>query len=154
MGSPYAWHTYPLGGWASHGVETRLQRDDQGKDVEVRYGHHITAPGYGYCVTWLHDGPWPNGFGSPYAVVRILGNSWFAGGPNNGTYYLGHANGPGLIQPGQSFHTGQAIAFPNHSLNAGWGWCEIGRVFNGQIASFGDGANIASKFVPVRKYGL
>lgn len=151
--SAYAWHTYPLGGWASHGVPTRLQRNDQGKDVEVQAGHHITAPGYGYVEKWAYDAPWPDGFGAPYMVVKIMGNSWFAGGPNNGRWYVGHVNAQ-LLRPGSSFHTGQAIGLPTHSENAGWCWAEIGRMFGPYVARFGDGANIAQKFVPVYKRGL
>src|SRR5437763_515669 len=82
--------------------------------VEVAAGHHITAPGYGYVVKYGYDGPWDKGFGSPYMFVRIVGNSGFAGGPNNGEYYIGHVNA-NLLRPGEWFHTGQAIGFPTHS---------------------------------------
>ena len=110
------------GGWVAPGMPWRMQRCDQGQDLEIPLYHAVVAPGDGSCIGYASDGPFPSGFGSPYALVHIT-TGRFAG--NN--WYLGHANEP-IIKPGQSFKAGQPLARLNHSLNSGWGWIEIGHL--------------------------
>lgn len=142
----FAWRTFPMGGWVYHGVEARMQRVDQGQDFEVPLGRHVIAPGWGKCVRHLSDGPWPNGFGDPYAVVWI-GSGRFA----NRYWYIGHCNAE-VVPVGHVFHTGDILARPNHSLNQGWGWVELGHAPNGFPGPFGEGARFHSLFSPVRRW--
>jgi hypothetical protein len=141
------WQTYPMGGWVYHGVTARMQREDQGQDFEVPLGHHLIAPGWGKCVHHLGDLNFPSGFGNPYAVVYI-GSGRFGGA----LWYLGHDNGSPLIPVGWTFHTGRILATPNHWLNAGWGWSEVGHAPGGYPGPFGEGARHHAKFAPVRRW--
>jgi hypothetical protein len=143
-----SWVKRPMGGWVYQKVPTRMQRVDQGQDFEVPLGHHIIAPGWGKCVHHLSDGPWPNGFGSPYAVVWIGGG---APGFEGSYWYIGHCNAE-VIPEGKTFHTGDILARPNHSLNTGWGWTELGHAPNGYPGPFGEGAKYHHLFIPVWKW--
>jgi hypothetical protein len=135
-------HKRPVGGWIHAGESYRMQRQDQGQDFEIPLHHDVIAPGWGKCVGWLHDGPFPNGFGSPYAVVWIGSGRFKVDG---GLWYLGHANHV-YVRPGQWFHTGQRLARLDNSLNHGWGWIEIGHAAGGQPGPNGTGAKYASLF--------
>lgn len=137
---------FPMGGWVYHDVPYRWQRVDQGQDFEIPLGHHIIAPGWGHCVAHLSDSAFPNGFGSPYAVVYI-GSGRFAGR----LWYLGHDNYV-QIRVGESFHTGRILAKPDHFLNPGWGWSEIGHAPNGFPGPMGEGARYHSLFSPVWRW--
>jgi hypothetical protein len=134
---------WPMGGWVYHDVAARMQREDQGQDLEVPLGRHIVAPGWGHCIRHLSDGDWPHGFGSPYAVVYI-GSGRFA----RKLMYLGHCNAE-VVPVGHHFHTGAVLARPNHSLNAGWGWAEIGWAPGGFPGRWGNGALLHHLFTPV-----
>jgi murein DD-endopeptidase MepM/ murein hydrolase activator NlpD len=136
------WRRFPMGGWVYWSSPAWMQRVDQGQDFEVPLGRHIIAPGWGKCIHHLSDGPFPNGFGSPYAVVYI-GSGRFAGR----LWYIGHVNDE-VIPAGTHFHTGRILGRPNHSLNAGRGWTELGHAPNGYPGPFGEGARYHSLFAP------
>jgi hypothetical protein len=113
---------YHAGGWVAPGEPFRMQRQDMGQDFEIPLYHHVIAPGRGKCIGYASDGPFPNGFGSPYALVEIWDGRF--GGQH---WYLGHANEP-IIRPGETFGLHQPLARLNHGLNAGWGWIELGHL--------------------------
>jgi len=132
---------FNAGGWAPPGPY-REQRVDQGQDFEIPFGHAIVAPGHGVCIEYAHDGPWPNGFGDPYVIVRIdsgrfKGHQW----------YLGHCNKP-LVKPGEHFHAFRPLACTTHGFTNGWGWCELGEWTPGQGPS-GRGQQFHHLFRPV-----
>lgn len=130
---------FPAGGWVWHDTPFRMQRTDQGQDFEIPHGGSIVAPGWGQCLMYAHDGPFPNGFGDPYMVVKIhsgrfAGNDW----------YLGHMNYV-QIRPGEWFHEGRKLGRLYNSLNPGWGWVEIGH-WNGGPGPNGTGAKYHNLF--------
>lgn len=131
---------YQAGGWVAPGERFRMQRQDQGQDFEIPLFHHVIAPGNGICTGYGSDGPFPNGFGSPYALVHIYDGRF------KGDWYLGHANEP-IIRPGEHFHLHQPLARLNHGLNAGWGWIELGHLPYGSMS---EGSRWAHLFTPVR----
>ena len=138
---------YGMGGFVDAGLPYREQRQDQGQDFEIGLGHHIIAPGWGQCINHLHDAAFPDGFGSPYAVVR------FGSGPFKGLdMYLGHVN-EDVIPIGHVFHTGDKLGRLTNSLNAGWGWCEIGVCKDGLPQADGTGARYHHLFKPVWRMG-
>jgi hypothetical protein len=130
------------GGWVRPGEPFRMRRQDQGQDMEIPIFHSVVAPGDGVCLEYAADRPFPNGFGDPYAIVRIE-NGRFGGND----WYLGHANEP-IIRPGQRFTTGQPLARLNHSLEAGWGWIEIGH-WAGGPGGMGEGERWHNLFAPL-----
>lgn len=134
------WRAFPKGGWVYHDKPSWMQRIDQGQDFEIPWGAHIIAPGWGHCVSWLHDRAFPSGFGSPYAVVYI-GSGRFAGR----LWYIGHMNYV-QIKPGESFHVGRPLGRLYNSLNAGRGWVELGHAANGFPMAMGEGAKWHSLF--------
>jgi hypothetical protein len=131
------------GGWVRPGTPFRMQRQDQGQDFEIPIFHSVVAPGDGFCVEYSSDRPFPNGFGDPYAIVQIESGARFGGE----TWYIGHANEP-IIRPGQHFVTGQPLARLNHSLDAGWGWVEIGK-WDGGPHGMGEGELEHWRFAPL-----
>ncbi len=141
------WRRFPMGGLVYWQVPARMQREDQGQDFEIPLGHHIIAPAWGKCIHHLSDQPFPNGFGSPYAVVYI-GAGRFGGR----LWYIGHDNGSPIIPEGWTFHQGRILATPNHFLNAGWGWTEFGHAPNGHPGPFGEGARYHSLFAPLWRW--
>lgn len=139
---------WPMGGWVRPGEPNRMQRCDQGQDFEIPLYHSVVAPGPGECTGYASDSPFPNGFGTPYALVRIDGGRFHDEPVRKGvepTWYLGHANEP-IIRPGQRFVTGQPLARLNHSLNEGWGWIELGHLPYGGM---GEGFNWRYLFTPL-----
>lgn len=131
--------TYGAGGWAPTD-EWWLQRVDQGQDFEIPIGAHVRAPGDGEVVGHAADGPFPNGFGDPYAQVRI-DTGRFAGN----TYYIGHVNSD--VPPvGMRFKEGDSLGRATNSLNAGRGWIELGLWPPGDTSN---GARISSLFTPI-----
>lgn len=111
--------TFGAGGFAPSSFWVR-QRVDQGQDIEIGLGRRLRAPGNGEVVGWAHDGPFPSGFGDPYAIIRV------DTGPFAGlTLYLGHAN-QAVPPVGTRFKEGDKLSRCNNSLNAGRGWAEIG----------------------------
>lgn len=135
---------YYAGGWVRPGEPFRMQRQDQGQDFEIPRYHSVIAPGRGYCIGYYYDRPFPNGFGSPYAVVhiddgRFGGNDW----------YIGHCNEP-IIRPEQRFSMNQPLARANNSLDAGWGWTELGH-WSGGPGPMGEGERWAHLFSPIWK---
>lgn len=131
--SGWRYRGFPKGGTVWHDKPSWMQRTDQGQDYEIPWGAHIIAPGWGHVVSWLHDRPFPNGFGSPYMVIYI-GSGRFAGR----LWYLGHMNYCQL-RPGESFHAGRALGRLYNSLNAGRGWIEWGHAANGYPMSMSEG---------------
>jgi len=134
VASGWRYRAFPMGGWVWHDKPAWMQRTDQGQDFEIVWGTHIVAPGWGHVVSWLHDGPFPNGFGSPYMVVYI-GSGRFMGR----LWYLGHMNYC-QVRPGESFHAGRALGRLYNSLNSGRGWIEVGHAANGYPMAMGEGA--------------
>jgi murein DD-endopeptidase MepM/ murein hydrolase activator NlpD len=132
--------TYGAGGWAPTSFWVR-QRVDQGQDFEIKLGHRVRAPGDGEVTQWAHDGPFPNGFGDPYAIVRI-DTGPFAGR----LYYIGHAN-EAVPRVGLKFKEGDLLSRANNSLNAGLGWIELGLWPPGGPTN---GSQIAGLFKEVR----
>lgn len=113
--------TYGAGGFAPTSFWVR-QRVDQGDDIEIKLGKHLRAPGDGEVIQWAHDGPFPDGFGDPYAVVN------FTTGPFSGLgfpIYLGHVNEE-VPPPGRKIKEGDRIGKVTNSQNPGLGWAEIG----------------------------
>jgi hypothetical protein len=137
---------YPMGGWVYWQSPAWMQRIDQGQDFEIPLGRHIIAPNWGKCIHHLSDGAFPNGFGSPYAVVYIG-----AGPFGRRLWYIGHVNAE-VISAGATFHTGRILGRPNHSLNWGRGWTELGHAANGYPMAMGEGAKWHHLFVPVWKW--
>jgi len=144
----WAWRWFPMGGWVYHGSPAWMQRVDQGQDFEVPLGRHVIAPSHGKCVRHLADGPFPRGFGSPYAVVYITGPCRFKGN----FWYIGHCNGHPIVPVGHWFHTGDVLATPNHSLNRGRGWVELGWAPGGYPGRWGNGAKWHWAFSPAKKW--
>lgn len=136
--------TYRMGGWGGTGA-ARLQRVDQGQDFEIPRGHWITSPGYGEIIAHSADRPFPNGFGNPYAIVKITSGRFAIG---NGEWYVGHCNQD--VRPvGTKLKPGDPIARANNSLNTGWGWCELGK-WDGGPHGMGYGANYSRLFTDVK----
>lgn len=135
---------YQMGGWGGTG-SARLQRADQGNDFEIPLGNWITAPGDGEIIGHSSDRPWPVGFGSPYAIVKITSGAFAIG---NGEWYVGHCNRD--VRPiGTKLKLGDPIARANNSLNSGWGWCELGK-WDGGPHEMGNGLQYRHLFAPVR----
>lgn len=135
---------YQMGGWGGRG-RARLQRADQGNDFEIALGEWITSPGNGEIIAHSSDRPWPSGFGSPYAIVKITSGPFAIG---NGEWYVGHCNRD--VRPvGTKLKLGDPIARANNSMNAGWGWCELGK-WDGGPHPFGNGLQYRHLFAPVR----
>jgi hypothetical protein len=145
-GGAWRLRQFPMGGWVYHDVSYRWQRQDQGQDFEITTGHHVIAPGWGHCVSHLSDSPWPDGFGSPYAVVYI-GSGRFAGR----LWYLGHDNYV-QIRVGESFHTGRILTQPKHEMNHGWVWTELGHAPNGYPGSMAEGPRWHYLFAPIWRW--
>jgi hypothetical protein len=128
------WCAFPKAGLVYHDKPSWMQRVDQGQDFEILWGTHIIASGWGKCVAWLHDRPFPYGFGSPYMVV------YFGSGLLGGRlWYGGHVNYV-QIRPGETFHTGRALGRAYNSLTPGRGWIEWGHAANGYPMSMSEGA--------------
>lgn len=142
------WHMrrYPMGGWVYWQSPAWMQRIDQGQDFEIPLGRHIIAPNWGKCIHHLADREFPNGFGNPYAVVYIG-----AGAFGRRLWYIGHVNSD-VIPAGRTFHTGAILGRPNHSLNAGRGWTELGHAEHGYPMAMGEGQKWHHLFVPVWKW--
>jgi hypothetical protein len=139
-------HTYPVGGWANWQTTVHMQRCDQGQDFEIPIDHWIHAPGHGEVINHLNDRPFPNGFGSPYLVVKITSGRFTIG---TGVWYIGHAN-KDLKPVGHKFSFGDELVRANNSLNSGWGWVEIGYCANGVgPGSMGEGCKHTSLFTPL-----
>ena len=135
------WVRYKGGGWAGRG-NFRMQRSDQGQDFEIPRNAWITSPGKGKIIGHSYDAPFPNGFGSPYAIVKITTGRFSKIG--DGVWYVGHCNGD--VRPvGTILKPGDHIARANHGLNAGWGWAEIGK-WDGGPHGMGYGEQFRSKF--------
>lgn len=134
---------YNAGGWGGTGP-FQMQREDQGQDFEIPVGHFITAPGDAEVVAHASDGPFPGGFGSPYAIVRVTSGRFAVG---NGEWYVGHCN-EDVAPVGTKLKLGDPIARANNSLNAGWGWCELGKWDDGPHPD-GEGAQWAHLFTPL-----
>jgi len=139
-----------MGGWVAPGMACRMQRTDQGQDVEIPTGHHLVAPGYGIVIANPSDRDWPAGFGSPYAVVEIHHGKFAScangGESDTGQWYLGHANGD--VPPvGHRFGRGDILSRPNHGFTTGWSWTEIGEW--GPNGPTGAGPKYHHLFVPV-----
>lgn len=95
---------------------------------------------------YLYDGPFPNGFGSPYMVVKIHSGRFNYG---NGTWYIGHANHD-LKPVGHQFSFGDELVRANNSLYSGWGWVEIGYCPGGYgPGSAGEGCKHTNLFTSV-----
>ena len=136
--------TYQMGGWGGTGA-ARMQRTDQGQDFEIPVGNWITSPGHGEIIGHSVDRPFPNGFGNPYAIVKITSGPFAIG---NGEWYVGHANAD--VRPvGTKLNPGDHIARANNSLNSGWGWCELGK-WDGGPHPMGEGQQYHHLFVPVK----
>ena len=134
---------FMAGGFVPPGMPFWMQRTDQGQDFEIPLGQHLVAPGWGQCINHLHDGAFPNGFGSPYAVIR-LGSGRFKGLD----LYLGHGNAD-VIPIGHIFHSGDKLVKLTNSLNRGRGWVEIGVCHNGLPQADGTGAKYHHLFKPI-----
>lgn len=134
---------FNAGGWGGTG-RFQMQRQDQGQDFEIPVGHFITAPGDGEVIEHASDGPFPSGFGNPYAIVRIDTGRFAVG---NGEWYVGHCN-EDVAPAGTKLKLGDPIARANNSMNAGWGWCELGKWDGGPHAD-GEGAQWAHLFTPL-----
>jgi hypothetical protein len=127
---------WPLGGLVAPGERYREQRWDQGKDFEIPLGASVRAPGNGHCVEWASDRPWPDGFGTPYAIVRFSSGPFHDIPVSRGAepeWYVGHCNDP-IVRPGEFFSVGHPLARTDHSENAGWGWCEFGHWSPGSMS--------------------
>jgi hypothetical protein len=134
---------YNAGGWGGTG-DYWVQRIDQGQDFEIPLGHFITAPGDATVVAHSSDAPFPGGFGSPYAIVEVHSGRFAVG---NGQWYVGHCN-QDVAPVGTRLKLGDPIARANNSLNAGRGWCELGK-WDGGPHPMGEGAQWAYLFTPL-----
>jgi hypothetical protein len=120
-----AWH---LGGLIAPGVDWGSERFDEGKDFTIPIFTAVRAPGNGTCIEWASDRPWPDGFGSPYAVVRLDDGPWHDVAVRLGVapeFYCGHADEP-LVRAGHRFTVGQPLSRVDHGFLPGRGWCEWG----------------------------
>jgi hypothetical protein len=118
---------YPCGGWFARGTKPQFQRTDQGEDRSVTRGVYVRAPGDGYVVSHLSDAPFPGGFGSPYAVVKITSGRFAAG---DGLWYVGHANS-NVLPVGRRFRFGDKLARTDNGFYPNQGWVEIGKCVGG-----------------------
>lgn len=133
---------FGAGGWAPAGPWWQ-QRIDQGVDFEIPLGAFVRAPGDGEVVSHAADGPFPGGFGDPYAQVRI-DTGRFAGN----VYYIGHVNA--AVPPvGHKFKEGDRLGRATNSLNSGRGWIELGLWPPGPD---GNGEKIAHLFTDVEVF--
>lgn len=143
-------HRYKAGGWVRKKSPFRMQRVDQGQDFEIPRNEFIRAPGPGVCVAHFIDGPFPNGFGSPCAIVKITKGRFAVG---DGLWYVGHCNSD-VIPVGRHFKFQDKLARANHGLYEGWGWAEIGKCVRGGIPGpMGTGEKYAELFRPIFKVG-
>jgi hypothetical protein len=141
---------WPLGGLVAPGVHWTSQRFDQGKDFTIPIFTSVRAPGNGECIEWAADRAWPNGFGDPYAVIRLDDGPWHAAAVRLGVapeFYVGHANEP-IVRPGQRFSLGQPLSRVDHSFVTGQGWCEFGHWPPGPMS---EGERFASACVTVTR---
>lgn len=134
---------YNAGGWGGTG-EFWQQRLDQGDDFEIPLGHFITAPGDATVIAHAADAAFPGGFGNPYAIVEVHSGRFAVG---NGQWYVGHCN-EDVAPVGTRLKLGDPIARANNSLNAGRGWCELGK-WDGGPHPMGEGAQWAYLFTPL-----
>jgi hypothetical protein len=135
--------TYNAGGWGGTG-KFSMQRQDQGQDFEIEINGWITAPGDAEVIAHSSDTPFPEGFGTPYAIVKVTSGQFNIG---NGEWYVGHCNVD--VKPvGTKLKLGDPIARANNSLNPGWGWCELGKWDNGPH-EMGEGEKYHSLFAPL-----
>lgn len=144
----HQYQEWQMGGWVRPGEPCWKQRDDQGNDFEIPLYHSVVAPARGRCTEWASDRPFPDGFGTPYAIVEIFEGPFHDAPVAQGVapeWYLGHANEP-IIRPGESFSAEQPLARLNHSLNEGRGWIELGHWTPG---SLDEGARWHNLFGPV-----
>jgi len=126
---------YPCGGWFGRGTHPRFERTDQGEDRSVKRGVYVRAPGDGVVVNHLSDAPFPNGFGSPYAIVKITSGRFAVG---DGLWYIGHANSE-VLPVGRRFKFGDRLARTDNGFSADQGWVEIGKCVNGLPGPMGTG---------------
>lgn len=134
---------YNAGGWGGTDAFW-MQRSDQGQDFEIPIGHFITSPGDATVVGHASDGPFPNGFGSPYPIVQVHSGRFAVG---NGEWYVGHCN-EDVAPVGTKLKLGDPIARANNSLNAGRGWCELGK-WDGGPHPMGEGDQWKGLFTPL-----
>lgn len=139
--------TYPAGGWVRAGSPFRMERIDQGQDFEIPLGEYVRAPGSGEVVNHLSDGPFPNGFGSPYAIVRVDTGRFAVG---DRLWYIGHANAD-VLPVGTRFKFGDKLARTDNSLEQGWGWVELGKATGGFPGPMGTGSEYHNLFRPLEK---
>jgi hypothetical protein len=133
---------YPCGGWFARGTKPHFERTDQGEDRSVKRGVYVRAPGHGYVVSHLDDAPFPGGFGSPYAVVKITSGRFAVG---DGLWYIGHANSE-VLPVGKHFRFGDRLARTDNGFFSTQGWVEIGKCVNGLPGPMGTGDRFHRKF--------
>lgn len=116
------------------GTHVRVDRHDQGRDLQVAPGTHILAPGAGVVLRNATD---PSGFGVSYPIVRFTSGPW-AGMD----VYFGHTRS--LLRPGQHFAAGTPLSQTQNGSgpyvgNATGlpGWVEIGLAPGGVPGAFG-----------------
>lgn len=140
-------HRYPCGGWFARGTHPKFERTDQGEDRSVMRDTWVHAPGRGHVVAHLSDGPFPDGFGAPYAIVKITSGRFAVG---DGLWYVGHANAD-VLPVGKHFDFGDRLARANNGFYRWQGWVEIGKCINGLPGPDGTGAEYHHLFRPVWK---
>lgn len=112
-------------------------RVDQGRDFITDPGGPIVAPGDGWVLDVLNNGPAGVGFGTSYPIVK------FSDGPFAGqTMYIGHCLS--ALEKGATFKAGDTLAVTGKTGNESWngnaskpGWCEIGFAPGGFPGVFG-----------------
>jgi len=110
-----------------------LRRKDQGRDVQLRPGQALLAPGNFIYRGTLND---PKGFGPDYPIIEVLS------GPYAGHYlYYGHTDAAGGLQAGRRYPAGTHVATTSRTgHNAPPGWLELGYAPGGHPGPFGQPA--------------
>lgn len=117
------------------GKTVKVERQDQGRDLQAPANTPVAAPGAGYLI---RNGSDPSGFGDAYPIVHFTSGPW-AGED----IYFGHTLSL-LLKPGAQFQPGEAIAMTQNGQGpyvgnaAGQpGWAEIGLAPGGTPGPFG-----------------
>jgi len=115
------------------GLMPKIQRRDQGRDLQVKPGQYVFAPGAGQVVAVKSN---PGGFGAAYPIVHFLSGPW-----QGLTVYFGHIKS--TVSPGQFVNFGTALGITQNGSgpyagNATTpGWVEIGLAPGGNPGPFG-----------------
>ena len=131
VGSPNPSASNNLHGILPEGAKVvAMERKDQGRDVQLKPGQELLAPGNFIYLGTKSD---PSGFGPDYPVIKVLSGE-FAGHD----LYYGHTDVAGGLKAGQRYSAGTHVATTSRTgHNAPAGWLELGYAPGGTPGAFG-----------------